>query len=144
MDLSRLEKLKKMIVSAESFGEPWDYFFDHFGEKPEFMTLGKPAKHPVLEAVVEQLAREIYKGESEVTVTKPMLVELAEQKFVHGSFFVQGRMGVLIFFQDIDMGLMSLAAQSPEAPTLMMRFSTYMVDGEKAIQLNPRLSKDVN
>ena len=124
MDLSRLQKLKEMIVSAESFSDPWEYFFDHFGEKPEFMTMGAPAEHPVLEAVVEKLAQEIHKGDSRVTPTKPMLVKLEDQKFIHGSFFVQGRMGVLIFFEDIDMGLMSLSAGSPDGSTLMMRFST--------------------
>ncbi len=144
MDLSRLEKLKDLIVSAESFGDPWDYFFDHFGDKPDFMSLGKPAEHPILQAVVEKLAREIHKGASTVTVTKPMLVRIETHQFIHGSFFVQGRMGVLIFFEDIDMGLMSLSAESPDAPTLMMRFSTFMVDGDKAVQLNPRLSKDIN
>ena len=144
MDLSRLQNLKDMIVTAESFGDPWDYFFDHFGEDQEFMALGEATEHPILEAVVEKLGRELYKDSPAVVVTKPMLMKLEQYQFFHGSFFVQGRMGVLIFFEDIDMGLMSLSAESEESPTLMMRFSTYQVDEDKAIHLNPRTNREVN
>ena len=144
MDLDRLHELKNMIVSATSFGDLWDYFFDHFGDKPEFMDLGGPTEHPMLEAVVERLGREIYKDARAVVVTKPILVKLEDYQFIHGSFVIQGRMGVLIFFEDIDMGLMSLTAASKDTPTLMMRFSTYQVDKDKAIHLNPRTSGQVN
>ena len=144
MDLKLLLKLKDMIVTNEDFSESWDYFFDHFGESRQFMALGKTVKNKLLEAVVEKVAGELYQGSTAVTIVKPRLVKLRKYHFVHGSFFIEGRLGALIFFEDIDMGLMSVTPVSADGPTHFMRFSAYRVGADKAIHLTPHTAKQVN
>lgn len=144
VDLAKLLELKEKVVGAESFDDPWEFFFDHFGDKPAFIDMGEEIEHPMLEAVVKKLITEMYQQEGMVAMVKPMLKKLEEYQFIHGSFMVQGRIGILIFFADIDIGLMSLSSAGPDSPTMMMRFSTYEVDEDKALNLSPQSSREVN
>ena len=62
LDLRKLEDLKEKMQVEEDFGAIWKFFFDHFGENPEFMALGAQADEemrlflePILESICKQL-----------------------------------------------------------------------------------------
>ena len=61
MDLIRLATLKDKLASATNFSDVMVYFFDHFGEDPDFMGLGETGHVPFLETVLAEVAKQLYK-----------------------------------------------------------------------------------
>ena len=66
LDLRKLEDLKEKMQVEEDFGAIWKFFFDHFGENPEFMALGARAGEsmrlflePILESICKQIGIEL-------------------------------------------------------------------------------------
>ena len=43
-----MTELKRMLVFEEEFSKTYHYFFDHFGENPDFIKSGKQHKSPDL------------------------------------------------------------------------------------------------
>src|SRR6266511_5724964 len=98
MDLSLLATLKEKLLTAKRFNEVLDYFLTNFGEKPEFIALGERIEDPFLEAVVQQVAEQLFKKSA--TITGLLLSRLAEQQFVHGACFVETSMCNVLYFED--------------------------------------------
>lgn len=127
-NLKKLSILKDMLVAAKDFRDPWNYFFDHFGDDPEFIRkVGRRAKEKGLIKVIAQVGRELFK-KSTIAVSNLFLTEIPKYHFVHGSCFVEGRIATLMFFEDIDMGLIAVSMGGDL--TMFARFSRSMVEGE--------------
>jgi hypothetical protein len=75
MDLKKLSILKDKLLLAKDFKEPWTYFFDHFGENPAFIKLGKQTKSPLLKKAVAQIGKKIFQRE-DITVGHLLLTEI--------------------------------------------------------------------
>jgi hypothetical protein len=134
MDLKPLKTLKHMLVHGESFGDTFEYFFDHFGDKPEFMSHGDNIDEPFVVASVEEVAKQVF-GEK-ASITPPTLVSIPEYDFLHGSCFMNKCLTVIVYYTDLDMGI--LAIQQPSKGTFFVRFTTYKVDPDKAAGFEPR------
>src|SRR6266508_543461 len=87
LDLRKLEDLKEKMQVEEDFGAIWKFFFDHFGENPEFMALGardsesmRQFLEPILESICKQLVIR------DVITAQFILTELPDQKFYYGRF----------------------------------------------------------
>jgi hypothetical protein len=139
MDLSRLNTLKTQIVEAKQFDKPFNYFFDHFGEVREFIHVGERTQSPLLDEVLKRLGENLY-GEGAPYVPG-ILTEIKEYHFIHGNCFLAGRLAVLIFFTDLDMGLLSVA--EPGKGALMMRFTSYLVEQDQAGRIIAHTGTDV-
>jgi len=139
VDLSKLDELKKMIMIAEDFAEPWDFFLDHFGGNRDFMALGKNVRSPMLTELFKRVAKEFCDGE--VQVTRKMFKQLKKQRFVHGAATLGNQMATVMFFQDIDMGMLSFTAGGE---TMMIRFTSYQVKGDEPLSFPPTVSREPN
>ena len=139
MDLSRLDTLKTLIVEAKEFAEPFNYFFDHFGEQRDFMREGERTQNSLLDEILKRLGENLY-GEGAPYVPG-ILTEIKDYHFFHGNCFVAGRLGVVIFFSDLDMGLLSIA--EPGKGALMMRFTSYLVEQDQVGRIIARTGTDV-
>lgn len=135
MDLKLLQTLKHKLVHGESFGDAFEYFLDHFGEKPEFMSHGERIDDPVVVAAIESVTEKLFEGE--VRMTPPLLVSIPEHKFIHGSCLINGGLTIVVYYTDLDMGI--LAIQRPQGTTFA-RITTYRVDPDKAVGFEPRTS----
>ncbi len=102
MDLNRLKELKDKLMVAEEIGDIWDFFFDHFGENPEFMALGKRRKSPLLHGILVKLGTELFGPKGKLTALQ--LVVLRSQRFAHGSCFLGGLPATVLYFADIGLG----------------------------------------
>ena len=136
MKLERLLELKSKMAQVEDLAEAWNFFFDHFGENPAFFEHGELAKEPKLAMLVKEIGRKIY-GKKAV-VTPPILKRIPAYEFVHGSGLVNGHLAVVIFFKDIDMGLLSIMERIDK--TMLMRFSTFERDSDKPMVLQSPFS----
>jgi hypothetical protein len=121
MDLSRLATLKAKLLTAQNFGEILGYFLDHFGDHPAFIGLGEPARDEFLEQALAQVAAQLF-GKA-VPIRDLRLVRLPEHEFVHGGFLVGGKVGTLIYFEDLRKGLISVAWSLSPPETKYARFS---------------------
>lgn len=119
MDLTLLATLKDNLLTATNFRDVQDYFLTHFGEKPEFISLGERTQHPLLEAVVTEVAKQLFKGSPRVE--QLMLSRIPGHDFLHGGMFVNGCIGTIIHFDDIHKGLVCIC--SLDGQTHYARFS---------------------
>ena len=138
IDLSKLQELKSLIQTAEEFSEPWEFFFDHFGDHPEFLDLGKPVKSVLLTKLCKMVAKKLY-GSSGQVVQKRW-VFLKPHRFLHGTAIVGGQMVMAIYFTDIEMGLLSF--QTPQGSQLM-RFTSHAVKSGE-VNFPAQMSRSVN
>src|SRR4051794_14452757 len=131
MDLSRLAVLKQKLVEATDFHAPWDYFMTHFGEQRAFMRLGQRTRVPVLEETVARISSQIFGAKGRVSGL--LLTRLAEQRFVHGGFNVQGRFGNVFYFEDDGVGLYTVSAGAGEQNHLV-RFTALSDPSREAMR----------
>lgn len=123
-----LNRLKEKLMTADDFSEVYDYFFDHLGENAGFIKMGKRAKNPILKKLLEMIGEQLFKEEGKVSnllltkISKPMT-------FYHGPCFINGRMGSVIFFKDIEMGMVSLVMEIGGDEVKFIRFSSLELDG---------------
>lgn len=116
----RLTALRDSMVSARDLAEPWDLFFD-LTDDPAFMALGRPARHPPLEAAVEAVAERLFGRE--VLATGLLLIEIPERSFFHGRCFLEGRLASILFFEDVPVGLLALPESLRGGQMTFARFS---------------------
>jgi hypothetical protein len=121
MDLSRLENLKEKLATAKDLSEVGNYFFDHFGENSEFLDLGKPGRNEMLESFIAALGRQLCGGKC--VITNMLLVQVPNTHFIHGGCFLNGRLANVIYFDDIEVGLLCLVPAQPGGKTMFSRFS---------------------
>jgi hypothetical protein len=121
MDLSLLQTLKEKIATAQKFDEVWTYFFDHFGEDAEFMKLGEATDHPFLEQVFVQVCARLFP--SHVVLTRMLYTRLAAQHFVHGGLTINGRLATVMYFEDVQLGMLVIAAPRAGANNEYVRFT---------------------
>ena len=142
----RLEELKEKLMTAEEIGDIWDFFFDHFGENPEFMALGKRRKSPLLHGILVRLGKELFGDKGKLTGLQ--LVVLRPQRFAHGSCSLGGFPATVLYFADIGLG--SAAVTDPRTGrTHFIRFTKMGVkrageDGGEASMPLPPGSREVN
>jgi hypothetical protein len=121
MDLSLLATLKDKLATATEFTDVWSYFFDHFGEDPEFIHAGDRAEHPFLSAIIAQIGEELFGRK--VPVDNLLLTHLTNHAFYHGAFTIGNRLGNVIYFDDIQTGLLTVLVSAKSSETKIVRFT---------------------
>jgi hypothetical protein len=98
---------------------------DHFADHPKFIDLGKPAKNGYIDAVVKKTCQELF-GQN-VTIANSLLIYIPKHQFFHGPFQAGGRIGGVIFFEDIKVGVLAVSAtSSPNGQVYYSRFTEVM------------------
>jgi hypothetical protein len=131
LDLQKLDELKDKMQAEEDFGAIWKFFFDHFGENPEFMALGAPADETMrlfLEPILENICKQLVNRD--VMATQFILTELPDQKFYHGPCLTDAGIAVVFYFEDLKMGMFSLTPALGSGLVHYGRFSTMPVAGK--------------
>jgi hypothetical protein len=121
MDLTRLQELKQKLLNDKELAPVWGFFFDHFAEDPEFIALGQRTRHAFVEAVLAQVGPQMFPGAGPASGL--LLTRLADQQFIHGGFFLGGRPGGVIYYEDARVGLITVANLPPSTEVKYARFS---------------------
>lgn len=122
MNRDRLQQLKQKLVQELDLSEIWLFYMDHFAEHKEFTDLGEPVENAFLAAVVPQLCKHIFG--KEITITNLLLIYIAEYQLIHGPFDAQGRPGGVIYFEDVNIGLLAVSKEYPPTDAVLYsRFS---------------------
>jgi hypothetical protein len=136
MNTKRFEELKQKLSHEADLSEIWGFYMDHFADHLEFIELGQPAQNAYLDAVVHKSCQQIFGRE--MTITNPFLISIAEHQFFHGPIQVEGRMGGVIYFEDIKIGLLAVSSEFP--PTDEVKYSRF----SNPIQLSSSNRNDLN
>jgi len=125
LDLRKLEDLKEKMQVEEDFGAIWKFFFDNFGENPEFMALGERADETTrlfLEPILESICAQIVNHE--VMTAQFVLTQIRDQKFYHGPCLTDAGIAVVFYFEELKMGMFSLTPSLGSGLVHYGRFST--------------------
>ncbi len=133
MNLEKLNILKQKLQQAGDFNEVWVYFFDELGCQPGFMNHGDVLEDESLSSIIQAVGEKLLKYSSEMEV---MLKSIPEYNFVHGGFLQGNKMVSVIYFDDIDMGLMA-AMSMMSMKTELARFSKLAASQNSTIVENP-------
>jgi hypothetical protein len=131
LDLQKLDELKEKMQVEEDFGAIWKFFFDHFGENPEFMALGERADEAMclfLEPILEGICKQVVNRD--VMAAQFILTEFPDQKFYHGPCLTDAGIAVVFYFEDLKMGMFSLTPGLGSGLVHYGRFSTMQVTGQ--------------
>ena len=120
-DLSLLETLKEKLLHATDFNEVSTFFFDHFGDNPDFIALGERVEDDFLESVLLQVGTQLFAGP--IVLERLLLTRLAEHGFIHGGFTLNGRLGNVIYFEDVRVGLIAVVLSVSPSETKLVRFT---------------------
>jgi hypothetical protein len=121
MKIERFQELKEKLTTETDLSRIWTFYMDHFADHAEFMELGEPAHYEYLNNILYQTCQQIF-GKA-ITVTNFLLIHIVKHQFYHGPFQVKGRIGGLIYFEDIKVGLLAVSADFP--PTDAVKFSRF-------------------
>ena len=122
MDQAKLAAFREKVRTAKKLNEIFDYFFDEFVEKSDFMEAGKSISTcpPMLESVLGELAKRYVTGKR-VERMDLRLIRVGVAKLIHGSCFMNNSMGMVIYLEEDEIGLFSICL--PNGTTEMARFS---------------------
>ena len=118
-----LKSLKDLLFEGKDFGQIAHYFMDHLGENEDFLNASYRVANERLEAVLTQTLALYLKHP--VTMRQLTLLGVPHTTFYHGSFFVDDRLGTIMYFREIDRGLIALAPGRGQAETTFVRFQCY-------------------
>jgi hypothetical protein len=121
MKIERLQELKQKLTLEADLSHIWLFYMDHFADDPEFTELGEPAYNEYLDVVLHKTCEQMF-GRA-IKITNFFLIYIAEYRLFHGPFQVKGRIGGVIYFEDIKIGLLAVSADDP--PTDVVKYSRF-------------------
>lgn len=121
MKIERLQELKQKLRSEKDLSRIWLFYMDHFADHREFTDLGEPAHNQYLDTVVHKTCQQMFG--KKIKINNSFLIYIAEYHFFHGSFQVDKRIGGVIYFEDIKIGLLAVSADFP--PTDVVKYSRF-------------------
>ncbi len=135
MDLELLANLKDQLLKAKEFHTVYTYFLDHFGNDRDFIALGTRIRHSLLEDICAQILEQIFKREVKPESLFP-LSHLPEHNFIHGGGMIHGHLVTVMYFDDVDAGMMGITPILGSIETRFIRFSPKGMRGNPKPSLN--------
>jgi hypothetical protein len=124
MDIDRLKELRKKLVIEKDLSEIWEFYMTHFADHEAFTDLGEQAENEFLEAVLKTLCAQLFGAQAKIDDF--LLISIEDYDFFHGPFMVEGRIGGIIYFEDVNFGLMAVSESTTSNMVKYSRFSTPM------------------
>ena len=108
MKLKKLYKLKEKLQKETDLSKIWSYYMDEFGDIPEFSDVGEPVRQDSLLAVIAQVCQQIFGKPTNIEAI--LTIYIKEYKFYHAPFMANNHIGGVIFFEDINTGLIAVTS----------------------------------
>jgi hypothetical protein len=133
---AKLTYLKHAIQAERELPRISDVFWDQVAREPWFASAGHPAENPRLRMITERVGCHVL-GEAH-RATSTMLIHVPEHAFWHGCCVLDGKLGQVFYFEDIDRGLLTIAGDVGSDTTHFVRFSNAEIEIEIEIEDMPR------
>ncbi|MEA5567815.1 hypothetical protein [Anabaena sp. UHCC 0399] len=136
MNINRLQELKQKLTSEADLSKIWSFYMDNFADHLEFTELGEPSDNEYLYTVIHKTCEQIF-GKA-VKITDFLPIYITEYGFFHAPFQAERRIGGVIYFEDIKIGLIAVSADYP--PTDEVKYSRF----SEVLQLPTLNRNDLN
>ncbi|MDZ8056338.1 MAG: hypothetical protein RMX68_024465 [Aulosira sp. ZfuVER01] len=136
MNIDRFQELKQKLTSVADLSDIWLFYMDHFADHPQFTDMGKPTHNEYLDTVIHKTCQQMFGRAVKITDFFPIYI--AQYHFFHAPFLVERRIGGVIYFKDIKIGLIAVSADYP--PTDAVKYSRF----SEVLQLPTPNSNDLN
>ena len=140
----KLEILKQKLQTGKDFNEIVDYFYTHFGENLQFMNLGTGIDHELLRTVVAEVMQNVVKPTKTVAIVMQSRFIDVDGNFIHGPVNFGDYLLSVLYFRDIDMGLVAVTQPGKSPMCLYCRFSVMPLKGKKSTPYLPPKGKSPN
>lgn len=107
MKLELLETLRAKLIAEDPLDEVVLYFYDNFVGQGELPRLSVAVEGSFLEDMLPLTVNGML--DKEVAITGLHIMSVPQFSFVHGTFWAGGCVGTVIYFADVEMGLVSLS-----------------------------------
>jgi hypothetical protein len=121
MNIDQFQELKQKLTLEADLSAIWSFYMDHFADAPEFIELGEPKYNEYLDTVIHKTCEQIFGRVIKITGFLPIYI--AQYSFFHAPFWAEGRIGGVIYFEDIKVGLIAVSADYP--PTDEVKYSRF-------------------
>ncbi|MBI3923777.1 MAG: hypothetical protein HY318_20315 [Armatimonadetes bacterium] len=121
MQLELLSTLKEKMTRAEDLEGVMMYFYDNFVGQGELPRRSVPVEGSFLEDMLPQTVKGML--HKEVRIKGLRLMAVPQYDFIHGTFWGGDFVGTLIYFEDVEVGVISLSHPVTE-DTYVVRFRT--------------------
>ncbi|UEM03495.1 hypothetical protein JL101_026655 [Skermanella rosea] len=129
----KLADLKNTLLTADSFARVQGKFFDELGMSPDFVAAGRAADVPLLKAAFEQVGRRVF-GPG-CTIQGLALFRMESEKFVHGGCLMNGCLATVLYFEDVDVGLVAVSTDFSTGNMSYARIS--LLEGREGLEPGP-------
>lgn len=126
--LDEFDDLRREFAAATDFSKFWDYFLDNWALNPGFMDMGGPAHTEEFMVLVKYIADRMFGRKT--SPSNMRLIKVPEARMAHGVCMLEGGMAGIVYFEDLEMGL--LAAPTPDGRTNYARFMFKVPMSEKS------------
>jgi len=109
MKIKKLKELKHKLVNDKDLSDIWLFYMDHFVDDPKFTDLGQPAHNEYLTAILHKSCEQMF-GRA-VKITNFLLIHIPKYRLFHGPLQVKGHIGGVIYFEDIEVGLLAVSEE---------------------------------
>ena len=121
MDLNHLDRLKRRLLQTDEFDSVAQDFLARACVDDDFLELGEFVESTLLQQIIHAAGRRCFGRDSRLESLALKRIDPAN--FVHGSFILGGRMANVIYFEDVGIGVVSIAAMTPHPTTEFVRFA---------------------
>lgn len=126
-----IDALKVALAKKSQISDVFTQFFDTLGENPAFLAMGTSSEPPerVLPAL-QSLASQVFPNapSNHAVRVDLRMVRIAHQGFWHGGCTINGKIGTLLFFEDLEMS--AIALHRGGSDVLYSRFTIAPYDKE--------------
>jgi hypothetical protein len=123
---AKLQLLKQAMQTERELPRISDVFWDEVAREPWFVNAGHPAENTRLRIITERVGSHILGGPYRATST--MLIHISEHAFWHGCCVLAGKLAQVLYFEDIDLGLLTIAGNIDSGTTHFVRFSSLVIE----------------
>ncbi len=105
MDIpSAIITLKKKLSDATPtfFQDVMDFFYENLANNRKFLALGETTTNPDIDRALNDLAQSLGKDDS---MDDAPVIQVSDYSFIHAPFKLGGEPGTVIYFTDINKGL---------------------------------------
>ncbi len=140
-----LQTLKTMLRTEETFSNTYRYFFDHVSMNQNFIADSKRETNKQVQMILQTTGDHIFGKKCEIT--NLVLLRVESKNFVHGACGLGGCFAAVMYFEDIDMGMIAICTNPATSCMQYGRFSITKLDKDthldedKLAHFNPRVSK---
>jgi hypothetical protein len=121
MTKQHIDRLKELVLTSADLTEPIDYFLQHVSTDAEIVRASQLAASPLLLQVTLGLV-ERHCGQGPYVVASLFLHAPAHQLW-HGGCYLGGYVAHLIYFDDIQTGILFMAQPQDAVNAKYVRFS---------------------